>query len=518
MEEMEDLNFLQESYHEKSKNFSDDRPILFCDKPRVVILEDDQSFALTLKMYLEQKINAEVVVYHTSSDFIESLGSIKADEPFCFLTDISLGAGHDGLFLLDLLTEKKTNFFSLAMTGFASIETAISATKKGVFQYLTKPFELDWLAKLIVDGFAQELKVFIKNEEVGFEQNFSLSSKSIRTNETSKVVLEPVEQSDQFCSMIGRSLPMQQVFERIQKVANSSSTVLISGASGTGKELVVKAIHHLSKRAKHPLISVNCGAIPAELLESELFGHIKGSFTGAIANRKGRFELSEGGTIFLDEIGDMPKTLQVKLLRVLQTRQVEPVGCSSSVPVNCRVIAATLWDLEQAVAQGHFREDLFYRLNVIPIRLPHLSERREDIPLLISHFLRKYVSADQSNLIEFSVKAFDLLLAYDWPGNVRELENMIERLVILKGGQIIMPEDLPAKIYQDNPLTNMNYKTLFQLPDEGIELKTILSEIEDSLIIQAMDRTNGNKNKASQLLGLNRTTLIEKIKKKNLSV
>jgi DNA-binding NtrC family response regulator len=311
---------------------------------------------------------------------------------------------------------------------------------------------------------------------------------------------------------------MKNVFERIEKVARSDSTILIMGPSGTGKELVASAIHQLSARSHKNRVSVNCGAIPSELLESELFGHVRGAFTGAISNRKGRFEMAHNGTIFLDEIGDMPSLLQVKLLRVLQERVIEPVGQSETLPIDVRVIAATHRDLDKAVQEGKFREDLFYRLNVIPIRLPALKDRREDIPLLISHFLDRFVSADRSNQITFSSDTLDLLLGYDWPGNVRELENVIERLVILRGGSEILPEDLPAKIFRSNPLATQQYKTLFELPDSGVDLKQILSDIEDSLILQAMNRTGGNKNQASKLLTLNRTTLIEKMKKKNLEL
>jgi DNA-binding NtrC family response regulator len=323
---------------------------------------------------------------------------------------------------------------------------------------------------------------------------------------------------DYFSGILGRSKAMKTVFERIEKVAKTDSTILITGPSGTGKELVASAIHKLSSRSQKNRVSVNCGAIPSELLESELFGHTRGAFTGAISNRKGRFELAQDGTVFLDEIGDMPGILQVKLLRVLQERVIEPVGQSETLPINVRVIAATHRDLEKAVQEGKFREDLFYRLNVIPIRMPALKDRREDIPLLISHFLNRFVSADRSNEITFSPITMELFLGYDWPGNVRELENVIERLVILRGGNEILPEDLPAKIFRSNPLATHQYKTLFELPESGVDLKQILSDIEDSLIMQAMNKTGGNKNQASKLLTLNRTTLIEKMKKKNLDL
>lgn len=329
------------------------------------------------------------------------------------------------------------------------------------------------------------------------------------------IKIAPPRAEDLFCQIVGRSMEMKRVFERIKKVANSDSTVLITGPSGTGKELVAQAIHIHSPRAAKNMISVNCGAIPSELLESELFGHLKGSFTGAISDRKGRFELADGGSIFLDEIGDMPQLLQVKLLRVLQNRQVEPVGLGQAINVDLRVIAATHRDLDSMIESKEFREDLFYRLNVIPIRMPALKDRREDIPLLISYFLSKFVSDDGSNQLDFTSEALELLYSYDWPGNVRELENLIERLVILRGGHIVGPEDLPARIFRHSPMAASSYKSQLQLPEDGINLKQVLIDIEDSLIVQALERTQGNKNQASKLLGLNRTTLIEKLKKKN---
>jgi two-component system, NtrC family, response regulator PilR len=330
-----------------------------------------------------------------------------------------------------------------------------------------------------------------------------------------KFKIESPTEEDVFCGMIGRSKKMRTVFERIKKVAHTDSTVLIVGPSGTGKELVANAIHDLSKRNNERIVSVNCGAIPSELLESELFGHMKGSFTGAISDRKGRFELASKGTIFLDEIGDMPLLLQVKLLRVLQSRQIEPVGAAKTVNIDVRIITATHRDLDRAVLEGNFREDLFYRLNVIPVKVPSLAERREDIPLLISYFLSRFVSADGRNNLEFDEEALELLMAYDWPGNVRELENLVERLVILRGGSVIRRADLPAKFLRNRPISHA-YESLISLPDDGMDLKFTLSEIENSLIVQALDRTGGNKNQASKLLHMNRTTLIEKMKKKGL--
>jgi len=503
---MDDLNFLQQQLNGSSID----------EQPLIVIVEDDRLLGLSLKKYLEQTLKLRSVLFHSSEDcLLNFVKNHSVEKPFCLITDISLEQGSDGLLLIDILREKGFDFVSIVMTGFASVETAIAATKKGVFHYLTKPFEPESLQKLVAEAYKINFSSFFPED---FFTNLKGEKPSNDKRNFHSLNLEKANLDDSFEGMIGRSAAMKEVFQRIKKVANTDSTILITGDSGTGKELVASAIHKLSYRSKKNKVSVNCGAIPSELLESELFGHVKGAFTGAISNRKGRFEIAQGGTIFLDEIGDMHSLLQVKLLRVLQERQLEPVGANETINIDVRVIAATHRDLDKSVLEGKFREDLYYRLNVIPIRIPALKERREDIPLLISHFLDRFVSADRSNQVTFSSLTMDLLLSYDWPGNVRELENVIERLVILRGGNEILPEDLPAKIFRSNPLLTQHYKTLFELPESGVDLKQILSDIEDSLIVQAISRTKGNKNQASKLLALNRTTLIEKMKKKNLEI
>lgn len=524
---MDDLGHLHKSYDESTQvqtaennknnaceGFESDELESFGLRPKIFIVEDDKFLGLSIKKYLMNSLDCEVHFFTGAIDCLAHLMNLpNKNAPFCLITDISLEQGGDGLLLIDNLKEKGFNFVSIAMTGFASIETAIAATRKGVFHYLTKPFELENLKKLVIEAISKTLGISLDEVQ---DQHIGLVSDSPKVIKNIKI--EKPQREDIFCAMIGRSRAMKEVFERVKKVSLTDSTVLITGPSGTGKELIANAIHELSTRQKGPKISVNCGAIPRELLESELFGHIKGSFTGAISNRKGRFELANNGSLFLDEIGDMPLMLQVKLLRVLQNRTIEPVGSSESVNINVRVIAATHRDLEKSVSDGKFREDLFYRLNVIPIKIPALKERREDIPLLISYFVDRFVSADRSNEITFSDQTLEMLLAYDWPGNVRELENIIERLVILRGGNEILPEDLPAKIFRHNPLCSDHYKHIFELPEEGVDLKKVLSDIEDSLILQALSFTDGNKNQASKLLSLNRTTLIEKMKKKALNL
>lgn len=320
-------------------------------------------------------------------------------------------------------------------------------------------------------------------------------------------------------SIIGRSNAMLSLFEMIEKVAASSATVLIQGESGTGKELAARAIHQMSQRNARNFVPVNCAAIPDDLLESELFGHVKGSFTGAYANRAGRFEMADKGTLFLDEIGDMKANLQVKLLRVLQSREFEPVGSTKSQKVDVRIIAATNKNLEEMVVARDFREDLYYRLSVIPITIPPLRERRDDIPLLVHNFLARFNSDRKHAVQGFSRECLDTLCAYDWPGNVRELENLVERLVILKDSGIISSDDLPEKYLSGReiiPVSSFSLPEDPAFPAEGICLNTAVEQFENRLIRQALTRSKGNKKEAAALLNLKRTTLIEKLKKKNL--
>ncbi|MBY0470350.1 sigma-54 dependent transcriptional regulator [bacterium] len=326
--------------------------------------------------------------------------------------------------------------------------------------------------------------------------------------------------------LVGESLAIQNLFKTIEKLAQTDSTVLITGESGTGKELVARAIHESSNRASKPMVIVNCGAIPSELLEAELFGHMKGAFTGAMQNRQGRFESAQGGTIFLDEIGEMPLHLQVKLLRVLQTKQFEAVGSSKTIEVDVRIVAATNRNLEEAVQKKEFREDLYYRLNVIPLKIPSLRERKTDIPLLIQHFVKQFNELTGHSVEAPSGQILEALMAYDWPGNVRELENLMERIVILKGQGTVDLGDLPHRIFQKyaegrpagaGALSASEFPRMV-LPNSGVDLKNIVAAFENHLIDQALARTGNNKNRASELLKMNRTTLVEKLRKRGMII
>jgi len=316
--------------------------------------------------------------------------------------------------------------------------------------------------------------------------------------------------------LVGSSRRMHNVHVLIEKLADNNSTVLITGESGTGKELAARAIHDSSQRRNQPFVPINCGAIPEELLESELFGHVRGAFTGAMNARQGRFQLASGGTLFLDEIGEMSPKLQVKLLRVLQERQVEPVGSDHPVHVDVRVVAATHRDLRAAVQQGKFREDLFYRLNVLPLELPALRERDGDISLLIRYFLHLHGSRKGRPALQVDAAALPLLEKYRWPGNVRELENLIERLVVLNDDGIVRVEDLPDYVVQNATPPHHSSENSVALPVDGVDLDGVLERIENGFIQQALRRTRGNKTMAAELLSLNRTTFIERLRKKGM--
>jgi two-component system response regulator AtoC len=388
----------------------------------------------------------------------------------------------DGLTLLREVKRVAPETSVLLMTAFGSIDTAVQAIKAGAYDYLTKPFKMDEM--ILVVRRAME------------ERHLRAEVRALRDEVSTKY---------HFSNILGKSKPMRELFALIRKVAGSRTTVLVQGRSGTGKELVAKAIHYNSPRRDHLLVTVDCSAIPKDLLESELFGHAKGAFTGAIAHKRGLFEEAHGGSLFLDEIGELSPELQVKLLRVLQEHEIRHVGETRTIGIDVRLIAATNRDLVQAVKEGLFREDLYYRLNVIPITLPDLKDRADDIPLLVTHFLMKYAKEADPPIEGITKDAMRLLLEYDWPGNVRELENVIERAVILGQGPQILPEDLPAH------LRTHQTPMLSQLPAASPHQPT-LEELEREYIARILRETHWHQIQAAHILGIDRRTLYRKIR------
>jgi DNA-binding NtrC family response regulator len=455
-------------------------------KEHILVVDDEEELRLAIVEILTLD-GFEVEQASSAEEAAERLSQTAYD---VLITDNNL-PGKTGVELLDETLVRCPETIGIVITGYGTIETAVQAIKKGAYDYLTKPFKLVEMSIMVRKG--------LKERRLRFENQY------LRTQ---------LQERYGFSNIIGTGRGMKRIFELVTTIAGLNSTVLIQGETGTGKELIAKAIHFNSPRTDQKLVSINCGAIPENLLESELFGHVKGAFTGAVQTRIGRFEQASGGTIFLDEIGNMPQSLQVKILRVLQEREFERVGGNSTVKVDVRIIAATSANLEQMVKDGLFREDLYYRLNVIPINLPPLRERREDIPLLVQRFVHQFCETHKLEMKTMSPQVMKALMAYEWPGNVRQLENFVERMVALTGNRpAILPADLPGEIMNKDPLN----LPLIEIPEEGINFQNVVTDMERELILQSLRRTNGNKKLAAKLLNLKRTTLIEKIKRIGLS-
>ena len=403
----------------------------------------------------------------------KALELLRGEPADLIISDVKM-PDMNGIELLRRVREFLPDAGVVLMTAFATVETAREAFKLGADDFIQKPFDVEEL-KLIVEKALERLRLLQEN-------------RAFRRAQRERGRLDQI---------IGHSQKMQAVYQMIETVAQVQSTVLITGESGTGKEMVARAIHNLSPRVDKPFMPINCGAFTETLLESELFGYVRGAFTGATANRKGLFEAADKGTIFLDEVGEMSPTMQVKLLRVLQERKVRPVGAHDELAVDTRVIAATNRDLSAMVKQGSFREDLFYRISVIPIELPPLRERREDIPELVEHFVRKFCQQTGRHL-RISERAKELLERYAWPGNVRELEHTVERAVALERADIIQPESLPQSVTDYNPASVA--PSAFDLPDEGLNLVSHLEHLEKTYLLEALRRTGGNQTRAAEIL------------------
>jgi two-component system response regulator PilR (NtrC family) len=459
------------------------------DAARILIVDDERSLREFLEIFL-RKEGYEVSLASNGRDAIDHL---ERGEVFdLVLTDLMMPQV-DGLGVLEAVKDRAPDTQVLMMTAFATTDTAIDAMKKGAFDYVQKPFKVD------------EIKVVI---EKALDQR--------RLLEENRQLRAQVHKQYSFHNIIGRSPRMQQVFELVRRVADTRTSVLITGESGTGKELVARAIHHGSRRQDFPMVAVNCGAIPENLMESELFGHTKGSFTGAHAAKIGMFSAADQGTIFLDEVGELPMHLQVKLLRVLQERRIRPVGSVQEEPVDVRVIAATNQDLEEAIRGGRFREDLYYRLNVIRLEIPPLRERREDIPLIARHFLKRFATEMDRTIEDFSPETTELLLAYDFPGNVRELENIVERAVTFETTRAVTPESLPPSVASgDTRLRGLASE--LTVPPEGMDLEGLLAELERGLLIQGLERTGGNRTEAAKLLRISFRSLRYKLDKYDIN-
>jgi two-component system response regulator PilR (NtrC family) len=440
---------------------------------KILVVDDEQSLREVLSIMLKRAGYAVTSV----ADGEDAIEQIQKEIFDLVITDLRMPKV-DGMEVLKAVKSTSPETVVLLITAFATADSAVEAMKQGAYDYLTKPFQVD------------EVQLIIRN---------ALEKRRL-TTENMLLKREMASQSS-FAQLVGQSEAMQKVFDVVKKVADSKSNVLICGESGTGKELVARAIHYNSARSAMPFVAVNCSAVPETLLESELFGHMKGSFTGAISNKAGLFEVANGGTIFLDEIGDTTPTIQVKLLRVIQEREFRRVGSSQDIKVDVRIIAATNKDLEKAVADGSFREDLYYRLDVIPIRLPPLRLRSGDIPLLVTHFLDRFSKESGKPAPILTPEAMHVLLGHEWRGNVRELENLIERVVAFSTSGSVSDADIRGWLHRSVSPQQQSVPT--DLPEDGLDLEGMINGIEKDLLLKALERSKWVKKKAARLLRLN---------------
>ena len=446
----------------------------------ILIIDDEKNYLVILEALLAPE-GYEII---TEDNSINALRLIREADLDLVITDMKM-PGMDGMVLLDEVKKIDPELPVIIMTAYGTIEMAVEAMKKRAYDYITKPFR------------NEELKLTIKK-----------ALELYRLKKENRLLSEALSDRYKYGNIIGKSDPMLKIFEMIGKVAQSRASVMITGPSGTGKELIAKAIHYNSPRKNRPFISINCGALTETLLESELFGHERGAFTGAVTMKKGRFELADEGTLFLDEVGDMPPSLQVKLLRVLQEMEFERVGGTKTIKVDVRILTASNRKLKEDIESGIFREDLFYRLNVVQIEVPPLKDRIEDIPLLVAHFIEKFQPARKRN-IELAPEVWKVLYSYHWPGNIRELENTIERSLVMSSDETIILGDLPDYLVKKEE----EKIDLDKIVPRNLTLAEALEQIEGKLIVRALKSTNNVQSKAAEMLGISRHVMHYKMKK-----
>ena len=453
--------------------------------PRILVVDDEQS----MRNFLEIMLRREGYVVDLAANGDEAVGFVEKKIYDLVITDIIM-PGPSGTEILKKVKEVNPATIVIMITAYASTESAVEAMKEGAYDYITKPFNVD------------EIKVIISN---ALEKG--------RLEKENILLKRELGKEYSYENIIGTSPAMQKTFDLIGRVSATKTNVLISGESGTGKELVARAIHNKSPRKDRPFVVINCGGIPENLLESDLFGHVKGSFTGAVSHKEGLFEVADTGTIFLDEVGELTQAIQVKLLRAIQERTFKRVGGTEDISVDVRIIAATNKDLEREVISGHFREDLYYRLNVIEIKMPPLRERREDIPILASHFLKKMSAEQGKEIRKISSYALEVLKDYSFPGNVRELENIIERSVALESSNIVLPESLALSMHKEHGGQMATDDAAALLGTDSFSMDTYIADIETGLIKEALLLAGKNKKEAARILGISYWVLLRKIEK-----
>lgn len=458
-------------------------------KSRILVVDDEESIREFLEIMLKKE-GYEVTLAEDGQKAKDLLAKKSFD---MIISDLQM-PHVTGIELLKHVKETAPEIVFMMITAFGTTETAVEAMKMGAYDYITKPFKID------------EVRLNIQN---------ALRSRNLEVENRS--LKKELVKEYSFQNMVGNSQAMHAIFDMVKRVSQTPTNVLVTGESGTGKEVVAKAIHYNGPLKDKPFVTINCGAIPENLMESEMFGHKKGSFTGAVTDKAGLFEVADTGTLFLDEVGELPLTIQVKLLRAIQERVIRRVGATDDMKVEVRIIAATNRNLEEMVQKGTFRQDLFYRLNVINIKTPSLRERRDDIPLLAGHFLKKYNERLNKNIGGISTEAMDILKKYDYPGNVRELENLIERTVALEGGAMILPESLPPMVNTTSG-RKMASSNEIEIGDDGVDLDKVMGQIEKELLIKAIHSAGGVKKRAAKLLHISFRSMRYRIEKYNLGI
>jgi two-component system response regulator PilR (NtrC family) len=456
-------------------------------KPRILVVDDEESIREFLEIMLKKE-GFEITLAEDGAMAKDVLAKKTFD---MIISDLQM-PNMNGIELLKHVKETSPDTVFMMITAFGTTETAVEAMKMGAYDYITKPFKID---------------------EVRLNINNALRSKNLEVENRS--LKKELVKEYSFQNIIGNSQAMHLIYDLIKRVSQAPTNILVTGESGTGKEVVAKAIHYNGPLKDRPFVTINCGAIPENLMESEMFGHKKGSFTGAVSDKVGLFEVADGGTLFLDEVGELPITIQVKLLRAIQERMIRRVGATDDHKIEVRIIAATNRNLEEMVQKGTFRQDLYYRLNVINIKTPPLRERKDDIPILAQFFLKKYNEKLNKNITSISTDAMEILKKYDYPGNVRELENMLERTVALEGGATVLPESLPPLVSTPSG-RKMASSHEIEVTDDGVDLDKVMGQIEKELLIKAIHTANGVKKKAAKLLGITFRSMRYRVEKYNL--
>lgn len=456
-------------------------------KPRILVVDDEESIREFLEIMLKKE-GFEITLAEDGAMAKDVLAKKTFD---MIISDLQM-PNMNGIELLKHVKETSPDTVFMMITAFGTTETAVEAMKMGAYDYITKPFKID---------------------EVRLNINNALRSKNLEVENRS--LKKELVKEYSFQNIIGNSQAMHLIYDLIKRVSQAPTNILVTGESGTGKEVVAKAIHYNGPLKDRPFVTINCGAIPENLMESEMFGHKKGSFTGAVSDKVGLFEVADGGTLFLDEVGELPITIQVKLLRAIQERMIRRVGATDDHKIEVRIIAATNRNLEEMVQKGTFRQDLYYRLNVINIKTPPLRDRKDDIPILAQFFLKKYNEKLNKNISSISVEAMEILKKYDYPGNVRELENMLERTVALEGGATVLPESLPPLVSTPSG-RKMASSHEIEVTDDGVDLDKVMGQIEKELLIKAIHTAGGVKKKAAKLLSITFRSMRYRVEKYNL--